>query len=373
MAADPTGVPRPLPPPPPGRSAPVPVREVDLDPRSVLVVMAALATLAAVTNLVRSAPRTTAALVVGTLLALALNPVVNAVQRTIRGKRLPAVAIVLAGFAAALMLMVGLLVPPAVRQANDLQRELPRVVTQLNDLPIVGHRLEKAHSADKAQKWIEQLPKRLSGDTAPIKRAGRVVFDGLLASSITLLIAVTLLLDGERLLRAVARLIPVRHRERAERAGDLAYQVVGQYVAGSLALAAVAGLTVLIAGLVLGVPLTPLIAVVVAVFDLVPQIGGAVGGIPFVLLGFTKGAGTAVACAVVFMIFQQVKHNILQPVLVGQAVKLSPPATMTAALIGVSAAGVVGALVAVPLVGAAKAIYLEIRPPVPAAPASTSS
>jgi predicted PurR-regulated permease PerM len=53
----------------------------------------------------------------------------------------------------------------------------------------------------------------------------------------------------------------------------------------------------------------------------------------------------------------------MQPVLVGQAVKLSPPATMTAALIGVSAGGVVGALLAVPLVGAAKAIYLEVRPP----------
>ena len=52
-----------------------------------------------------------------------------------------------------------------------------------------------------------------------------------------------------------------------------------------------------------------------------------------------------------------------QSLLVGQAVKLSPPATMTAALIGVSAGGVVGALLAVPLVGAAKAIYLEVRPP----------
>ena len=45
--------------------------------------------------------------------------------------------------------------------------------------------------------------------------------------------------------------------------------------------------------------------------------------------------------------------------------KLSPPATMTAALVGVSAGGVVGALIAVPLLGAAKAIYLELRPPEP--------
>jgi predicted PurR-regulated permease PerM len=95
----------------------------------------------------------------------------------------------------------------------------------------------------------------------------------------------------------------------------------------------------------------------------VPQIGGAVGGIPFVLLAFTQGATTGVVCAALFILYLQIENHVMQPVLVGQAVKLSPPATMTAALIGVSAAGLVGALLAVPLVGSAKAIYLEVRPP----------
>jgi predicted PurR-regulated permease PerM len=124
----------------------------------------------------------------------------------------------------------------------------------------------------------------------------------------------------------------------------------------------VAGLFVLTVGLVLKVPITPLAAVWVAMWDLVPQIGGAMGGIPFVLLAFTRGAGTGLACAVIFILYLQIENHILSPLLVGQAVKLSPPATMTAALIGVSAGGVVGALVAVPLVGASKAIYLELRP-----------
>ncbi len=47
--------------------------------------------------------------------------------------------------------------------------------------------------------------------------------------------------------------------------------------------------------------------------------------------------------------------------MVGRSVDLSPPATMTAALVGVSAGGVVGAMLAVPLLGAAKAVYLELR------------
>jgi predicted PurR-regulated permease PerM len=158
------------------------------------------------------------------------------------------------------------------------------------------------------------------------------------------------------------------------RLGRLAYATVARYIAGSLLVAAVAGVATLVAGLLLRVPLTPLIAVWVAIFDLVPQIGGAAGGIPFVLLGLTRGAGTAAACAVFFILYLQFENHVLSPLIVGRAVKLSPPATMTAALVGVSAGGVVGALLAVPVVAAAKAVYVELRtPPAAAAPVTADA
>jgi predicted PurR-regulated permease PerM len=87
-----------------------------------------------------------------------------------------------------------------------------------------------------------------------------------------------------------------------------------------------------------------------------------VGGIPFVLFALTQGAGVGVICLVFFVVYLNFENHILQPIIIGRTVHLSPPATMTAALVGVSAAGVVGALVAVPLLGTAKAIYLELRP-----------
>jgi predicted PurR-regulated permease PerM len=178
-----------------------------------------------------------------------------------------------------------------------------------------------------------------------------------------LMITISLLLDGDRLLRGARRLVPDERKAQADRLGRLAYQTFGKYVAGSLLVAAIAGVAVLTVGLILGVPLTPLLAIWVAVFDLVPQIGGAAGGIPFVLLGFSKSATTGVICAVFFVLYLQFENHILSPMVVGRSVKLSPPATMTAALIGVSAGGVVGALLAVPVVAAAKAAYVELRPP----------
>ncbi|HYD11138.1 MAG TPA: AI-2E family transporter, partial [Acidimicrobiales bacterium] len=165
----------------------------------------------------------------------------------------------------------------------------------------------------------------------------------------------------ERLLARIRRLVPAPRRATADRIGRLAYRTIGQYFAGSVLVAGVAGIATTSVGLILGVPLAPLAGVWVAVFNMVPQIGGAVGGIPFVLLGFTDGAMTGIICAVFFVLYLQFENNLLSPLIVGKSVDLSPPATMTAALVGVSAAGVIGAMVAVPLLGVAKAAYLELR------------
>lgn len=336
---------------------------VDLDWRSVAVGLGAFAALVVLTGLVREATDTITVLIVGSLLALGLNPLVTSAQRRLGNRRGAGVAVVLVGFLLSVVAIVLLLGPPAVREVQGLRGDIPRVVRQFYDLPVVGEQLRDADAATEVESWLDTLQERLRGDATPVARAGRVFFDGMLTAFLTVLVAVALLLDGARIVRHASRLVPRRHRPQADRASAVAYRIVGRYMAGSVLVAAIAGIVVLIAGLVLGVPLAPLLAVWVAVFDLVPQIGGAVGGIPFVVLAATEGAGTGVMAAVFFILYLQFENHVLQPLVVGQAVQLSPPATMTAALVGVSAAGVVGAMVAVPLVGAAKAVYLELRPP----------
>jgi predicted PurR-regulated permease PerM len=335
--------------------------DVDLDWRSIAVFLAAFVGFIALTSLMRSASRTLTWIGLGTLLALALDPLVSRLEGLLGGRRRWAVAAVISGFVVALALLVLVFGPPAARQASDLSQDLPDVVADLETLPIIGDDLEKNDVPAKVEQFINDLPERLAGDTTPIENAGRSLAGGALAAIATITAAVTLLLDGQRLLGRIRRLVPEARRTSADRIGRLAYRSIGQYFAGSVLVAGIAGITVASVGLLLGVPLAPLAGAWVAVFNLVPQIGGAVGGIPFVLLGFTESATTGIICAVFFVLYLQFENNLLSPLIVGRSVDLSPPATMTAALVGVSAAGVVGALVAVPLLGAAKAVYVELR------------
>ncbi|HEX7169043.1 MAG TPA: AI-2E family transporter [Acidimicrobiales bacterium] len=347
--------------PDPAEGTPPP-REIGVDLKALLVLGLSVAVVIVLFGLARSIPKTLATLAVGTLLALGLNPAVSWVEGKTRLPRGPALGAVLGLFTVAVTVLAIALVPAAVEQVQDLDEDIPAAAEDLSELPLVGAQFEDADVAGRAERVLDELPARLLGEDTPLVDVAERAADGLVAAIVTVLLAVTLLLDGRRVAALARALVPARRRAKADRLADLGYRAVGRYVAGSLSVAVVAGLFTLVVGLVVGVPLTPLLALWVMVWDLVPQIGGAAGGVPFVAFAFTQGAVPGLICAGLFVLYLQIENNVLGPLLVGSAVKLSPPATMVAALIGVSAGGVVGALLAVPLTGAAKAVYLELRP-----------
>ena len=84
---------------------------------------------------IRSIPRTLSALAIAVLLALALNPVVEAVQRRTSWSRRPAVAVVLTGVAAVITLILVLVVPATIRQVRDFNDQVPKVVKNLDEIP----------------------------------------------------------------------------------------------------------------------------------------------------------------------------------------------------------------------------------------------
>jgi putative heme transporter len=345
--------------PPDSPAAPPP----DVDPRSAIPLAIALASMLVVVWVLRSIPRTLTALAVATLFALALNRVVEVLQRRTSWKRSTCVVTVLVSFALIVALVIALLVPPTIHEVRAFNRQVPQVVRNLDDVPIFGARLREADAPRKVQRWLDELPRRLSAQHKPLDHLAGVVATGVGSFLLTMVLAVALLLDGELILKGLRHAVPTRRRRDADRLGALVYDVVGKYIAGSLLMASVAAAVMLTASLLLGVPLAPLIAVWVAMTNPIPQVGGALGGIVFVTLGLTQGVATGAVCLVVFLAYQQLENHVLQPLIIGRAVRLSPPTTMIAALVGVSAGGVIGALFAVPLVGAVKAIYLATRRP----------
>lgn len=332
---------------------------VSLDPRSMIGLVVGILGLFVLAGFFASTGRALTIVGVGVLLAFAVEPLVLAVQRRVRCRRGLAVAIVGGVLLVAFGVLAVLVGPPAARQAQRFGTELPRTLSDLEGLPVVGPRLAEAEASRRVEDWVDTLPGRVDSDG--LTDAARSALAGLLNGLGVLLVALVVLLDGPRLVDRLRLVVPERHRPRADAAGRVFYRVIGTYFAGSLLVATLGGTWVLIVGLSVGVPLAPVAAVWYATVSLIPQIGGFLGTSFVTILALSQGPVPGLVVLLLVVAYMNLENYVITPAIVGDAVDLSPPTTMIAALVGGAAAGVPGALVATPLCGTVKALYLEAR------------
>jgi predicted PurR-regulated permease PerM len=333
---------------------------VDLDWRTVVVALVSLAALGALFQAVVVASAAITLIVVALFVALALDPVVGVLER----RRLPrgwsTVAVVLTA-TLAFAAFVALAGPSLVRESASLQRQLPRTVASMRDIPLLGPRLQEWKVPRKASELLASLPEKLSKENADLGSVVQGVGFGVGAAVLGFLVMVGALFEGPWLVSSVADAIPARRRDGARDVGRIVYRVVARYFAGSLLIALLNGIWVSTVALLAGVPLSPVLGVWAALTSLIPQIGGLLGFAVVLLVSLTAGLLPTLVMAVAFLFFMLLTNHVLQPTIVGRAVRLSAPVTMLAAIGGFSVAGIVGALFAVPTIGAIKAVVEHVR------------
>ncbi len=334
---------------------------VELSTTTVLTVLGAITVLVVLMWLARSAPEALTLVVIGAFAALALDPLVNGAGRVLRLTRGWAAAVVLLVFAVVTVAFLALVGPQLAKQTTALPDDLPRVVDSLVELPVIGPSLARNDVPAKVQDFLGTLPERLAGPSSNLADVAETVSSGIVRALLALAVMVAVLLDGPLLVTRVRRLIPAENRPRAEQLGRVAYDVIARYFVGNVFLSFLHGLWVAIWGTLLGVPLTPVLAVWAAITSLIPQIGGALGFVLIVAVSLTQGLGVAVVMGVAFAVYMTFDNNVLLPLFVGRAVDVSAPVTMLGAIAGFAVAGVAGSLLAIPVIGAGKAVVTALR------------
>jgi predicted PurR-regulated permease PerM len=170
-----------------------------------------------------------------------------------------------------------------------------------------------------------------------------------------------MLLEGPMWLERFYALFSTKTEKRLRSIfGDIG-TVVGGYVTGNLLISVVAGLS---SGLVLwtmDVPFALALGLLVALLDLVPLVGATLAAIICTTVAFlaTDSIWSGVVVLIFFVVYQQVENHLLQPLVYGRTVQLSPLIVLIAVLIGASLAGVLGALGAIPVAGALQVLVLD--------------
>jgi predicted PurR-regulated permease PerM len=336
-------------------------RVVYVRPRTILVVLGILIATLGILAFIYLAWHVITWILIAIFLALALNPAVEFfVRRGLRRGYSTGLVVILA--VAAIVGLGFLLIPPLVDQVRSFVDYVPQVVDDLTrGRGPFGFLQTNYHIVDRIREAVE---KEGAGGVLGITGAGLAVARGVVtavAGAVAVgFLTFFMLLDGPRLIERFYNFLPANTRPRWQRIGTEMYHTVGGYVTGNVLISVIAGTASAIALFVLGSDYAIALAVVVGILDLIPLAGATlaailVSAVVFVELGWVKG----VIIIVFFIVYQQLENHVLQPVIYGRTVQLSPLVVLISVLIGAELAGILGALAAIPVAGMVQAIGRE--------------
>ena len=305
--------------------------------------------------------------VVGLLLVYLLHPAVEWLSRH-RVPRWAAVLIVYIVTTFILLQAVGFMIRPLLAQIRTFAADLPSLVTQAQDM-YRGLDIPPA-LREAIDGWLVGIGEGSGnggfdpGILLPVVNITAGFISALFGFIIIPVWAFYLLKDQPRLTAAFDRTLPEAWRGDVWEIVRIVERVFGQWVRGQLFLGVTVGLATFVGLLILNATVDPifgrfalLLAVSAGILELLPIIGPIIAAVPAVLLALTAGPGAAVAALILYLLVQQVENNLLVPKIQGDAVEMHPSAVMFSLVVGGAIAGLLGAILALPVTAAGRDVF----------------
>jgi predicted PurR-regulated permease PerM len=341
-------------------------RLVRFRPRAILVVLGIILAGIVLIQIVQAAQGILIWIFVAIFLSLALNPGVEWLQEHGVARRGLAVGIVFVGAILVVAAIGATIIPILVSQVNDFVDAVPGYVEDLTaGRGKLGFLEREYHITERVREAIsEGGASKLLGFSGTAVAVTKGVITAVIATVTIAFLTFFMLLEGPAWVERFYSLLPAEQQPRWRRIGNDIYRTIGGYVTGNLAISLIAGVVSTAVLLALGVPFAVALGLLVAILDLIPLAGATIAAILVTTVAFLDATTSGIIVLIFFILYQQLENHVLQPVVYGRTVQLSPLAVLIAVLIGAELAGVVGALAAIPVAGAIQVIlrdWLEHR------------
>jgi putative heme transporter len=302
--------------------------------------------------------------VISLLLAALLAPAVNRLHRGKLGRG-PAAGIVIVAVLVFLSAALTLVGQQVIDGFSDLSQQVVRGLQQieawLRTGPLDLSDAQLTSLLQQAQQAVTASNEQIVQSATSLGTA----LGHLVAGFFIVLFALFFFLyDGEGIWTFLTRLFPRAARDRVDTSGRVAWTSLTAFVRATVLVAFVDAVGIVLVALVLSVPLALPIGVLVFLGAFVPIVGALVSGFVAVIVALVaQGPVIALLMLAGVLLVQQLESHVLQPFLLGRAVSIHPLAVILAVAAGVLVAGVVGALVAVPIVASLNAVVRHLTGP----------
>jgi predicted PurR-regulated permease PerM len=301
---------------------------------------------------------------VSTLLAIGFAPLVHLIEHQQRipigSPRFPRWLAILAVYLAIVgaLIVAGLLViPPLVSQAADLWTRLPGYLQRAQSFLVDRGFLTHTITLEEA---VRSAPGSPGSAVGTVASAFTWTVTAILHVLTVVVLTFYLLLESRAVLAAFVRLFPRDVRPRVMEVSAKVSAKVSAWLGGQLILAGTIGVTAAAGLYLLGVPYFYVLAVIAALGEMVPIIGPLLSAVPAIVVALTVSPRTALLVAIFWIVQQQLENHLLVPRVMARQVGVSPVIVISALLIGGSALGVVGAVLAVPTAAIIQVVIQEL-------------
>jgi predicted PurR-regulated permease PerM len=338
----------------------IPERLVRFSARTVLGVLGIILAVALLVEIILISKQVLTWILIAIFFTLALNPLVDWFEKRVRRGYAVGVVYVLVFLAIALVAYV--FIPPLVDQVNHLVNKIPDYIHDLTKgKGPLGFLERKYHIVEKVRHALDNGgAAKLFGYSGTVLSVTKSVITIVVATVTITFMTFFMLLEGKGWVDRGFGLIPEPKRPRWRTVGRDIYRTVGGYVLGNVVISIIAGGSAAILLYALGVPLPFALGLLVGLFDLIPLAGATIALIIVGTISFLHSVTAGIVVVVFFLTYQQLENHILQPVIYGKTVKLSPLAVLIAVLIGAALAGIIGALAAIPIAGAIQVVVRDM-------------
>ncbi len=250
---------------------------------------------------------------------------------------------------------------PLWNEVRHLTGDLPSYMSDLQDEPLFKELDEHTDVANKAEDLAKNIADKIpEAASSLLGITGALV--GTVLSVVTLVFLTLFLLIGlPDLKRGALALLPPQEAARVERLMKEVTETISYSLVGNLAISVIAGTVVGVTAVIIGAPFPVVLALIVGLFDLIPQIGSMIAAIIVVLITLAgSGVADAVIMLLVILVYQQIENYVIQPLVYRRAVSLSGFATIAVVLAGGALLGVIGAILAVPVAASIKVVVADL-------------
>lgn len=299
-------------------------------------------------------------LILAAILAMVLDPVVKLLYRFGIKRALGTGIVFIAAFVV-LIAVIFLVTKPLYGAGVKFSHELPSLVNQAQTgTGRFGSLIKRFHVDSYVQANASKLTNILTSASGPALGAAKTLLSGIAEIVTIFLLALFIEMEAPSLYGAAMLLAGPEKRASIFRVRVRLVKAITGFVLGNVATSIIAGLVVYATLQLLGVPFAVVLAVWVALVDLLPLVGGLLAGLPTVLFALLHSVESGIVAAVVFIIYQQIENHILNPIIMSKAVKLNPLWVLISVLVGAHLLGFIGALIGIPAAAAIQVIGGEV-------------